>query len=114
MLDHDFDRPFRDHASMETYRACDQETAQKYGKTVKALAITNREYRQRFDKLADSQSMKPPPSSAIHIMMGFLVVRKLGTSRQYETWMSCDVFDELYVTSNPTTPSGARKRFGDP
>jgi hypothetical protein len=113
MLDHDFDRPFKDYASMEDYRARDPETAQKYGKTVKALEITNREYRQRFDKLADIQSMKPPPGSAIHIMKGFLVVRKLGTSRQYETWMSGNVFDELYVTSNPTSPSRAWKGFGN-
>lgn len=105
MLHHDFERPLKDLACMEDYRARDQETAQKYGKTVKAIGITNREYRQRFDKLAGIRSMKPPPSSAIHIMMGFLVVRKLGPPppRQYETWMSGDVFDELYVTSDHKT-----------
>ena len=40
--------------------------------------------------------MKPPPGSQIHIMPGYLVVRKLGTPDQYETWMPDQVFKELY------------------
>lgn len=97
---------------MQSYRARDQKTAQRYGKTVKALEITNREYRQRFDKLAEKQSMKPPPSSAIHIMMGFQVVRKLGTPRQYETWMPGDVFDELYVKPDQIALSKREQPWG--
>lgn len=97
---------------MEQYQARDRDTAQKYGKVVKALEITNREYSQRLDKLSGTRSMKPPPGSAIHIMMGFLVVRKLGTSRQYETWMPGDVFDELYVRPNQTPASTDGIYFG--
>ena len=40
--------------------------------------------------------MKPPPGSHIHIMPGYLVVRKIGTPQQYETWTPDSVFDELY------------------
>ena len=111
MLEHDFDRPFTAHAAMQRYTARDQQTAQRYGKAVKALTITNREYQQRYDKLADQNAMKPPPSSHIHIMMGYLVVRKLGTRQQYETWMPCDVFEELYESGSPSTtgPVGGRK-----
>jgi hypothetical protein len=107
MLDHDFDRPFMEPAAMESYSARDKQTAQRYGKSVKALAVTNREYQQRFHKLAGKYSMKPPPGSAIHIMMGYLVVRKLGTPQQYETWMPDDVFDELYV--NPAQAAAGAK-----
>ena len=39
--------------------------------------------------------MKPPPSCG-RIFPGYLVVRNLGKSDQYETWMPDHVFDELY------------------
>ena len=112
MLDHDFNRPFMEPTSMESYNARDKQTARRYGKTVKALTITNREYQQRFDMLADKSSMKPPPGSAVHIMMGYLVVRKLGTPQQYETWMPEDVFDELYVIPAQATTGGKGPTFG--
>lgn len=96
---------------MDSYNARDKETARKYGKTVKAVTITNREYRQRFDKLAGKHSMKPPPGSAIHIMMGYLVVRKVGTPRQYETWMPDDVFDELYFDPTKTAEETPKSSF---
>jgi hypothetical protein len=37
-------------------------------------------------------------------MMGHLVVRRLGTSGQYETWMPSDVFEELYERDEPLSP----------
>ena len=93
----DPNRPYRDHASMDCFDARHQDIARKFGKRVKAMVLSNREYKYRFDRLADKLSMKPPPSSVIHIMLGYLVVRKLGTPHQYETWMPDDVFEELYV-----------------
>jgi hypothetical protein len=53
--------------------------------------------------------MKPPPGSHIHIMPGYLVVRKLGTPDQYETWMPDVVFEELYEKrTDGSGPSPAR------
>lgn len=102
-MEHDFDRHFRDLSSMETFRSIDKRNARRFGSTVKAVEITNREYSQRYSKLATENNMKEPPGSAIHIMMGYLVVRHLGTTRQYETWMPSDVFEELYETVDSAT-----------
>ena len=30
-------------------------------------------------------------------MPGYLVVRRIGTAGQYETWMPDQIFEELYV-----------------
>ena len=91
------ERPFVSLDQMSIYSARDPDTARKYGPTVKAAAISNRDYGYRHGKLSSSQTMQPPPSSYMHIHIGYLVVRKLGTADQYETWMPDDVFDELYV-----------------
>jgi hypothetical protein len=74
--------------------------ARRYGREIRALAISNREYQDRFNRLGKSNKMKPPPGSHIHIMPGYLVVRKVGTSDQYETWMPDHVFEELYEQRN--------------
>jgi len=74
----------------------DNDTARKYGRVVKAAEISNRDYGYRYEKLSSSQSMQPPPSSHMHIFLGYLVVRNFGTPKQYETWMPDHVFDELY------------------
>jgi hypothetical protein len=91
------ERPFVALERMASYFARDRQTAQKYGPIVKAVEISNRDYSYRYKKYSSSQAMKPPPSSHIHVYLGFLVVRKLGTPGQYETWMPSDVFDELYA-----------------
>jgi hypothetical protein len=90
-------RPFVSLEQMGSYSARDRITAQKYGLIVKAAEISNRDYGYRYTKYSSSRAMQPPPSSHIHIYLGFLVVRKLGTLKQYETWMPSEVFDELYV-----------------
>lgn len=95
-MEHDFDRPFRDQSSMQTFRATNKQDARRFGPIVKAMTITNREYSHRYSRLAKQNNMKDPPSSATHIMVGHLVVRRLGTDRQYETWMPSDVFEEIY------------------
>jgi hypothetical protein len=90
------ERPFVAVEQMKHYTARDRETARKYGATVKAAEISNRDYKYRYDKYSSSRTMQPPPSSHIHIYLGFLVVRKLDTVDQYETWMPSHLFDELY------------------
>lgn len=92
----DFNNPYLDLDSMAPYIAKHPSDARKYGQIVKAFALSNREYLRRFSQLGAKNNMKPPPGSNIHIMPGYLVVRKLGTRQQYETWMPDQVFEELY------------------
>jgi len=96
MSNHDFNRPFLDLDSMDRFTAIRATDARRYGKVVMAFALSNREYRHRFNRLGKENNMKSPPGSRIHVMSGYLVVRKLGTPDQYETWMPDHVFEELY------------------
>lgn len=95
------ERPFIALEQMGLYAARDEEIATKYGAIVKAAEISNRDYQHRFNKYSATRSMRPPPSSHMHIFLGYIVVRKIGTRNQYETWMPSHVFDELYeLTDN--------------
>ena len=60
------------------------------------MELSNREYLRRFNRLAKTNNMKPPPSSHIHIMTGYLAIRKLGSPQQYETWIPNEAFEEMY------------------
>ena len=93
-------RPYISLEQMRTYSARDNGTAKKYGQIVKAAEISNRDYGYRYSKFSSSRVMRPPPGSHMHIYLGYLVVRKLGTSEQYETWMPNHVFDELYEAAS--------------
>ena len=93
------ERPFVTIEQMAAYSARDPDTARKYGTVVKAAEISNRDYGYRYNRFSSSRTMQPPPSSHIHIHLGYLVVRKLGTPDQYETSMPDHVFEELYETS---------------
>ena len=93
------ERPFVPPEEMAVYSAIDRETAKKYGATVRAAEISNRDYGYRYSRFSSSRTMQPPPSSHMHIYLGYLVVRKLGTTEQYETWMPGHVFEELYASS---------------
>ena len=96
------ERPFITLEQMDVYSARDSKTARIYGPVVRAAEISNRDYKYRYGKYSSERSMQPPPSSNIHIHAGYLVVRKLGTPDQYETWMPGDVFDDLYeMASEP-------------
>ncbi len=97
MTGYDFERPFISQDAMQTYVLTDRIVAQRYGKTVKATPLSNIEYKIRFDRLRRENNMKPPPSCG-RIFPGYLVVRKLNTPAQYETWMPDDVFEEIYQT----------------
>jgi hypothetical protein len=92
----DFDRPFIAQDAMRTYQAIDSEIASRYGPTVRATDLSNREYGERFKRFGQSSNMKPPPS-AERIFAGYLVVRRVGTREQYETWMPCHVFEDQYA-----------------
>ncbi len=94
------ERPFVSVEDMAVYSARDRDTAKKYGPIVKAAEISNRDYGYRYSKFSSSRTMQAPPSSHIHIHLGYLVVRKLGTPNQYETWMPDRVFEELYEASS--------------
>ena len=96
MTAYDHDRPFIRQDDMRTYVAIDEETASDFGRTVKATELANVEYKIRFGKLENENNMKPPPSCG-RIFMGYLVIRRLGSKQQYETWMPDHVFGELYA-----------------
>lgn len=95
---YDFDKAYRPPDEMQLYTATDPKTRELYGHQVWAVELSNREYQHRFNKLSQSNNMKPPPSSG-RIFAGYLVVRKLGSPGQYETWMPDHVFDEVYSRS---------------
>jgi hypothetical protein len=95
MEEHDWDRPYIAQDKMALFDAVDRDTARMYGGKVKAAELSNVDYKMRFGKLASTQTMKDPPSCG-RIFAGYVVVRKLGTPEQYETWMPDHAFDELY------------------
>jgi hypothetical protein len=97
---YDFDRPFVDSKQLPNYVATDIEEARLYGGTVRAAEMSNAEYSARFRKLSADLTMKPPPSHG-RIFPGYLVVRKIDTKAEYETWMPDHVFEEIYVASSP-------------
>ncbi len=97
----DWNRPYVEIAAMEHYEALDRKIAALYGKRVKAAMLSNVEYKIRFGELHSTRRMKPPPSCG-RIFPGYLVIRKLGTAEQYETWMPDHVFEELYAPRSST------------
>ena len=95
MNKYDPDRPFLDDDACETFIAVEPKIARRYGRTVRARELANMEYKFRYQKLSSERNMKDPPSTG-RIFTGYLVVRKVGTPEQYETWMPDHVFHELY------------------
>jgi hypothetical protein len=93
---YDFERPFIDATVLPQYRATDEEVARRYGRMVRATEMSNSEYATRYGRLAASNNMKDPPSHG-RIFGGYLVIRKLGTSAQYETWIPDHAFEEIYA-----------------
>jgi hypothetical protein len=95
---YDFDSPFVDSAHLPTYVAIDTEEARLYGKSVRAIEMSNAEYSARYRKLSTERTMKSAPSHN-RIFPGYLVVRKIDSKDEYETWMPDHVFEEIYVAS---------------
>ena len=84
-----------DKHAMDRYQAVNADIANKYGRIVRAIEISNREYRHRCDKLKSSRRMREPPSSE-RIFSGYLVVRNPDSGCEYETWIPDHGFDEIY------------------
>lgn len=99
-------RPYVTDDDMAVYIARDRKTASMYGKKVLAVPIANVDFKTRFNKSVSHRRMQEPPSCG-RIFLGYLVVRKLGTPDEYETWMPDHVFDELYYPLSPVQ-QGAR------
>lgn len=95
MTGYDFNRPLISEQALERFVAVNKDIASRYGKYVKAIELSNIEYKIRYGKLKGKNNMKPPPSCG-RIFPGYLVIRKLGQSEQYETWMPDHVFEEFY------------------
>jgi hypothetical protein len=95
MAGHDFNRPYVDQAGFATFKARDQVTTDQFGPLVKAYELSNVEYALRYQRLHGVNNMNRPPSHG-RIFSGYLVVRRLDTPSQYETWMPGHVFDDLY------------------
>jgi hypothetical protein len=92
---HTWERPYVALDAMTSYDAIDPEVARSHGHIVKAAGISNVDYKLRFERYGKERSMQPPPSCG-RIFPGYVVVRRLGTSGQYETWMPEHVFEDLY------------------
>lgn len=80
---------------MRRFRAKDATVSDGYGPIVLATKMTNREYGDRFNRLGDTRVMKAPPGAS-RVFAGWLVVRRLETPEQYETWMQEMAFEDLY------------------
>jgi len=94
MTDHDFNRPYIDQATLPRFRAMGR-TAQRYGAFVRAAPMSNVDYKLRFHRFGSEKNMMPPPSTG-RIFLGYLVIRKIDTPDQYETWMPDHGFEEDY------------------
>lgn len=96
MTTYDYERPFVDAESIPLYEAIDAVVSARYGRRVRATKLSNIEYKIRFDRLHRTTNMKAPPGTG-RIFGGYLVIRKLGSVDQYETWIPEDAFEEIYA-----------------
>jgi hypothetical protein len=90
---------------MDLYTAVEKHIALRYGTKVRAMELSNREYIRRYQRLAKANNMRPPPSAEIHIMLGYLAVRRLGSPQQYETWIPHQEFEEMYTKDEARQPA---------
>jgi hypothetical protein len=95
MAGYDFSRRFISVDELTRYVAVDRAEARRYGKYVKATALTNSEYKSRYNHSDNQKRMRPPPGAG-RIFPGYLVVRNLGKSSEYETWIPDHAFEEIY------------------
>ena len=98
---YDFNKPYTKKSDLSIFIASDKETRKRYGNHVKALFLSNREYQFRYDKFHKQHKMKKPPLSG-RIFGGYLVVRNLNTTNEYETWIPDHAFEEIYKESDHT------------
>ena len=95
-MGYDYSKKYMDKAAMDEYVAIVANISKRYGKFVRAVPISNREYQHRYDKLNESRDMKEPPSSG-RIFSGYLVVRNINSKDEYETWIPDHAFEEIYT-----------------
>lgn len=88
-------QPFVDPSTLPHFVTDDEETASLYGPRVRAIEMSNVDYSIRYEKMSTEHKMKPPPRHG-RIFHGYLVIRNIDTKRQYETWMTPEVFEDLY------------------
>ena len=93
--DYDYNRPFIEQTDLHLYEAISAKDAARYGRHVRAAPLSNIEYKFRFGRFQSRYNMNDPPGCG-RIFSGYVVVRRLGTVQQYETWMPEEVFEELY------------------
>lgn len=103
----DYDRPFMTSTGMQRHVATDPDVAARYGRVCLAAELSNTQYDQRYQRMAKTNNMRPPPSHH-RIFSGYLVVRRVGTPDQYETWMPDHVFHEIYAPERPDTSSSSQ------
>ena len=65
MTTSDYERPFVSAESMPFYKTLDAVVSSRYGLTVRATKLSNIEYKIRFDRLSQTNNMKPPPSRGV-------------------------------------------------
>jgi len=94
-VSHDYSKPYMDKYAMDEYFSTDAKVSKRYGRIVRAIPISNREFQYRYDKLSSSRDMRPPPSSG-RIFAGYLVIRNLGLKNECETWIPDSAFEEVY------------------
>lgn len=99
----DFQKPFIEKNKLSLYLASDNETAILYGEKVRAIEMSNVDYSIRYQKFSSEQKMKPPPRHG-RIFAGYLVVRKLSSKDEYETWMPGDAFEDIYEVTSQDKP----------
>ena len=95
VMPYDFNRPFIKRKDLGKYNAIDKTVARRFGSIVLATELSNKEYKIRFGEMHNEVRMRPPPSSE-RIFAGYLVVRRLGTPHEYETWIPDHGFEESY------------------
>jgi hypothetical protein len=94
-MPHDHNKQYLPNSEFKEFISTENDVAKKYGKIVRAMLLSNREYQHRFDKLNTKYKMKEPPLSG-RIFRGYIVVRNIGKKSEYETWMPDHVFEEIY------------------
>lgn len=106
MTGYDFQKPFTSQKDMPYFSAIDAAIAANHGSKVRALFLSNVEYKVRFGRFGRENNMKPPPSCG-RVFGGYVVVRNLGTRMQYETWMPDHAFEDTYQSVQPLKASGS-------
>src|SRR5262245_55401386 len=78
MTTYDFERPFVNAETIPLYEALDGVVSARYGQKVRATKLSNIEYKIRFNRLSQTNRIRPPPRTG-RIFSGYLVIRTTDT-----------------------------------